>query len=473
MISRVTFAAPEAFVVFAHTQPTFLFIFAHLSSRLSLPHVIRRTFRGDMEYYGYRDYPPLPLRGDRQPSPEMASADPQPEWQASSSYNPRFVHLNDQEPSEETRRWSDHDLQLFEDMQSGMGRMRFQAGGQSSSRQPARPSPEAFRRYRQEHPEPYGKTENPDDVPVNVPRAIPKPMAIPPYSVYPHPYHHPQEAPLVHSPQQGTWQHGEPSYTITASRPQLRDSWSDIPQASRPLSNSYEAQRGSYPVYESQDTLTHSIPPPFPEQSFDPSALPKPPKTAPPPLRAFKPSPHPFFPHPPSPLRPTVTLAGPSRPPSDRPILPAPEAEFKTTSKPRKGSSKEPIEVPDSGSDTKQHSSSKVTPRTAQRTRRAKSGQPSSSTTSPEKTETPSPYQIASLSKAVQCSGFTRKGQPCRRMVKMEAPSLSMVDQNLPEEEGIRRYCKDHAGLICDQTGFYWKDKDGASNIWIEFDSGC
>jgi hypothetical protein len=71
---------------------------------------------------------------------------------------------------------------------------------------------------------------------------------------------------------------------------------------------------------------------------------------------------------------------------------------------------------------------------------------------------------------AVRCSGYTRTGQPCKRVVKSTAPFLLARDINLVLGDGEtlkeERYCKDHAGQICQVGGFYWK---GEKSVWIDF----
>ncbi|WVQ97268.1 hypothetical protein IAU59_004379 [Kwoniella sp. CBS 9459] len=94
---------------------------------------------------------------------------------------------------------------------------------------------------------------------------------------------------------------------------------------------------------------------------------------------------------------------------------------------------------------------------------------------------------------AVQCSGFTRTGQPCKRLVKTSAPFLASRDSLsnkalraegdgeadvdvVGDRDGDRRsdrvmgrYCKDHAGMICQVGGFYWRGQRGNACIWVDF----
>lgn len=69
-----------------------------------------------------------------------------------------------------------------------------------------------------------------------------------------------------------------------------------------------------------------------------------------------------------------------------------------------------------------------------------------------------------------KCAGFTRKGQPCQRLVRDAAPLLMLLDTNTPQEERITaRYCKDHAGMICNVKGFYWRLSSESEGIWVDF----
>ncbi|KIR56320.1 hypothetical protein I315_01385 [Cryptococcus gattii Ru294] len=115
-------------------------------------------------------------------------------------------------------------------------------------------------------------------------------------------------------------------------------------------------------------------------------------------------------------------------------------------------------------------------------TRRGSSNTPF--TISPVKTKKlNSPHKpCTSNSSSVQCSGFTRTGQPCKRLVKAKAPYLSIRDVSVApvslvgddgdarSEKVMGRYCKDHAGMICTAKGFYWRRERDSSGVWIEFD---
>ncbi|WVW82419.1 hypothetical protein I302_104429 [Kwoniella bestiolae CBS 10118] len=118
-----------------------------------------------------------------------------------------------------------------------------------------------------------------------------------------------------------------------------------------------------------------------------------------------------------------------------------------------------------------------VTPRSAARRKCTTSEQPSTTTMH---TSTPT-KQVSrtrlreSPSGVVQCSGFTRTGQPCKRLVKVSAPYLSARDTNVADgdersEKVMGRYCKDHAGMICQVDGFYWRGYGSKAGVWIDFE---
>lgn len=67
----------------------------------------------------------------------------------------------------------------------------------------------------------------------------------------------------------------------------------------------------------------------------------------------------------------------------------------------------------------------------------------------------------------MQCSGYTKEGQRCKRMVKAKAAYFDMVKPTIIDGDGDRsgergeaRYCKDHANLVIDQPGFSWMGSD-------------
>lgn len=88
---------------------------------------------------------------------------------------------------------------------------------------------------------------------------------------------------------------------------------------------------------------------------------------------------------------------------------------------------------------------------------------------------------------ATRCSGYTKSGQPCKRVVKNVAPIFALSSstetraQGGDEEGGSvveeKRFCKDHVKSICAVEGFYWKTKRGNSGTaginekWVEFAS--
>ena len=146
--------------------------------------------------------------------------------------------------------------------------------------------------------------------------------------------------------------------------------------------------------------------------------------------------------------------------------------------------------VPSSSSEDDTSLPGTSTGRSPARRRRAASEQPPATTsTTPSKTRrsrvSPDPNRDstpnASTSDAQRCSGFTRTGQPCKRLVRASAPYLLSRESYSPangdgDDEAPRlvgRYCKDHAGMICEVGGFYWRGgpmfKQG-SGVWIDFD---
>lgn len=58
----------------------------------------------------------------------------------------------------------------------------------------------------------------------------------------------------------------------------------------------------------------------------------------------------------------------------------------------------------------------------------------------------------------VRCSGYTRAGERCKRLVRDGAPGAA-----------DERYCKDHAGLLLKAAGFYARRAPGAQGAWVEF----
>lgn len=108
------------------------------------------------------------------------------------------------------------------------------------------------------------------------------------------------------------------------------------------------------------------------------------------------------------------------------------------------------------------------TKKTSPRHRRAISDLPR---TPASKAKSPSKPPVSPASpNAVRCSGYTRAGQPCKRVVKSTAPFLLTRDTNLGAGDagrGEERYCKDHAGMICQVGGFYWRGS--GQNVWIDF----
>lgn len=194
---------------------------------------------------------------------------------------------------------------------------------------------------------------------------------------------------------------------------------------------------------------------------------------------ALRPSPNVI---PPRHLRPPLSEPRLTRPYSDSTVPHTTPPRVKTESR-KKGSAKakrtkDPIYVADSDDgDTSSSSIEWVTNRSPARRRRAESERPASKISSPSaplaptRTNIPSPAAKTptrhTKGEAVQCSGYTKEGQKCKRMVKAKAPYF---DINSPAaragdgdrfgERGEARYCKDHANLVIDQPGFSWMGTD-------------
>ena len=197
------------------------------------------------------------------------------------------------------------------------------------------------------------------------------------------------------------------------------------------------------------------------------------------PVGAFRPSPNVV---PPPHLRPPLSEPRLTRPYSDSTVPHTTPPRVKTGPR-KKGSakakrSKDPIYVTDSeDGDTSSSSIEWVTNRSPARRRRAESERPASKISSasaplaPTRTNIPSPAAKTptrhTKGEAVQCSGYTKEGQKCKRMVKAKAPYFDMNSPAARAGDGDRsgereeaRYCKDHANLVIDQPGFSWIGTD-------------
>lgn len=188
---------------------------------------------------------------------------------------------------------------------------------------------------------------------------------------------------------------------------------------------------------------------------------------------------------PPKSFRPSSELASPSklRPPYTEPRLARPYSDPAVSHAipPNRRKEAQPVRAPsiivvESDSDTNSSSSSipaYITTRSPARNKRATSEIPSrpSRPSRQSKGKEGTPSRSIGTGSAVRCAGFTRKGAPCQRLVKAEAPYLAMLDPNLETEDRVQaRYCKDHAGMICNAKGFYWKSGKEATGIWVEFE---
>lgn len=157
-------------------------------------------------------------------------------------------------------------------------------------------------------------------------------------------------------------------------------------------------------------------------------------------------------------------------------LRPNSDSAIPTSSSARKGKSKaDKFQVYDLTLDSDDEGSSSTPQR-----RRAISDMPHMSPSKVAAPRTPKssrspikPPASPSSPNAVRCSGYTRSGQPCKRVVKSTAPYLLSRELNVDgagEGSGAmeERYCKDHAGRICQVGGFYWRG--AAKSVWIDFD---
>lgn len=78
--------------------------------------------------------------------------------------------------------------------------------------------------------------------------------------------------------------------------------------------------------------------------------------------------------------------------------------------------------------------------------------------------EPPSPSDDKKDPSEVQCSGQTKAGKRCTRIVKV-GPPLAIVH---PDTEDVERFCFQHAKEVFSQSGFYLKGKEG--NEFIRFE---
>ncbi|GHJ84217.1 hypothetical protein NliqN6_0619 [Naganishia liquefaciens] len=108
--------------------------------------------------------------------------------------------------------------------------------------------------------------------------------------------------------------------------------------------------------------------------------------------------------------------------------------------------------------------------------------------TSPSSELAVTPIKSPGGGTSVQCSGFTQRGQRCKKRVKAVAPYYTTVQRNrgsgwdgcadgvdvVVVEEDEKRFCKVHVGQICSPEGFYAKQSGGAAppaarERWIQF----
>lgn len=78
--------------------------------------------------------------------------------------------------------------------------------------------------------------------------------------------------------------------------------------------------------------------------------------------------------------------------------------------------------------------------------------------------EPPSPPDEKKDQSEVQCSGQTKAGKRCTRLVKV-GPPLAIVH---PDAEDVERFCFQHVKDVFSQSGFYLKQKEGSEFIKFE-----
>ena len=233
-----------------------------------------------------------------------------------------------------------------------------------------------------------------------------------------------------------------------------------LPLPSRPLIHA------SYSAPRLHDSLTPSREPRpgrvFPTEPLRPYSLPP----------AYDTSPQKYF-------RPSAYLRIPdaahlSRPLSDPcPVKPVIQGGRKV-----KASSSTDITYVPSSSEDDDHLPGAATNRSPARRQRATSEQPPP-TKLPARQAAAANRARASTFKAaaaLRCAGFTRSGAPCKRLVRSTAPFLLERDQNADGDDEaprlVGRYCKNHAGMICEVGGFYWRGREGKeeTGVWVDFD---
>jgi len=222
-------------------------------------------------------------------------------------------------------------------------------------------------------------------------------------------------------------------------------------------------------------------------------------------------NPSPLLPHaarpvkstPPQAFRASTTLLSPKLyPPHSEPRLSRPYSEStvstisptKALAQVRKAPRKKVHDVTYIDSDTDSSDGDTpvfVTSRSPARRKRTTSEQPLQSrplleTSSRSNTSTPTKSRTPKKGDgpAVRCSGFTQTGAPCKRLVKVKAPFVALSErngapcgENKGDKEEIldkddkeeRRYCKDHAGMICGEPGFCWQGDTPAKGVYVEF----
>ena len=176
---------------------------------------------------------------------------------------------------------------------------------------------------------------------------------------------------------------------------------------------------------------------------------------------------------PPKSFRPSHLINTPTFPPASPHRLAPPSPRNRPRSDPTMSSSphhrKKAVDVVDltySPSSSDSDLPATITKRSPARRQRATSEQPLRKSTA----SNASPARAGTPGKAVQCAGYTRTGDRCKRLVRSQAPYLLARDLNAENPRLVGRYCKDHAGMICKVDGFYFRGEDDQQRVWVEFE---
>ncbi|KAL0580442.1 hypothetical protein V5O48_001595 [Marasmius crinis-equi] len=69
----------------------------------------------------------------------------------------------------------------------------------------------------------------------------------------------------------------------------------------------------------------------------------------------------------------------------------------------------------------------------------------------------------------IQCSGVTKTGKRCTRLVKNGPALTGVMGSNTIDGQTIERFCFQHTKELLQPTGFYARSQDGGAQDWIDF----